>query len=189
MQFDAGVGFGRSEKSYGAAFNVGVDRGPYAGVSIAHVSEETNGASSGPAGTMLGGTIGYQANLKTKTVMQVCPVASFERRSMDYNVSDPATMNRTQGAVGATMGFVVPTHSEIHFVPFAGLSYAHRSDLLRVGSSRYTTHENYTPGVFGMGAHFGSKWMLTGQVTVPFGLDGADPVYGLSAVLPFGRSR
>jgi hypothetical protein len=190
MQVDATAGFGSDIRSYGASFRVGVDNGIYAGLGLAHLTEDPR-ASNAPSGAALSGRLGYQTNLRTRTTMQLCPVVSFERRSLEYDaVAQPVDLRRTDVAAGMLFGFVVPANADVHFVPYGGLSVARRSGSFQVGGARSTIEtETYTPGRFGLGVHFASRWMVTGDVMVPFGLGFTDPVYGMSVVVPFGRVR
>jgi hypothetical protein len=190
MQVDATAGFGRDTRSVGANFRVGVDRGVYAGLGLAHLTEDPRGTNS-PAGPAVSGRLGYQLNAGTRTTTQFCPVVAFERRSLEFDRPDErADLRRTDVSAGMTVGFIVPANADVHFVPFGGLSVARRTGSIAEGSDRLTLErETYTPGRFGLGVHFANTWMVTGDVMVPFGLDFADPVYALSVVLPFGRVR
>jgi hypothetical protein len=189
IQVDGGVALGKSMRSYGAAFEVGVDRGAFGGLGLAHMTEDNGLALNSPSGSSLTGSIGYQLNVKTNARIQVCPVASFERRSLDYgSTTQPVTVRRTELAAGGTVGFVLPSNRGVHLVPFAGIRYAERRGSFAVGTNRSDLADvSYTPGVFGLGLHVRDKYMFTGHVMVPFGMNDADPVYGLSLVLPLGR--
>lgn len=191
LQADAGVGLGKNMRTFGGSLNVGVDRAFFGGIGLAHVDDGSGDGVNSPSGSALDGRIGYQANLRTRSTVQVCPIASFERQHLDYNsLNDNADLRTTVATAGASLGFVVPVNHTVHFVPFAGLALAKRTGSFDVaGVHTRVPAETYTPGTFGLGVHFGRNWMLTGDVMVPFGLESDDPVFGLTAVLPFGRSR
>ena len=189
LQADAGFGIGKSMRTFGGSLNVGVDRGFFGGIGLAHVDDASGTGLNSPDGSALNGRIGYQANLRTRSTVQVCPIAAFERQHLEFEaLNNDADLRTTVASAGASLGFVVPVNRTVHFVPFAGLAFAKRTGTFEVGgiNSRVPS-ETYTPGTFGLGVHFGRNWMLTGDVMVPFGLESEDPVFGLTAVLPFGR--
>jgi hypothetical protein len=191
LHADAGMKLGGGMRTFGAGLYAGADRAFFGGFGVAHVDEADGRGINSASGSAISGRVGYQADLATRTTIQVCPLVAFEREFLDNNSLNGDVQERANVAsAGASLGWVIPVDRNVHFVPFAGLAYAKRTGRLEIGNDRVRLpSETYTPGTFGVGMHFGRRWMLTGDVVVPFGLEGSDPVYALRAVVPFGRSR
>ena len=134
----------------------------------------------------LGGQGGYQIEVKSMShQVQVCPVASIQYLSgpSDINGSgiDMSTLS-FQG--GMQVGARFRGSPQLELVPTGGLSIAHTSVELD-GSGADALTDTYGILSLGTGFVFNRNLSLVPLLSIPMGLEGADPSFQLSVSYNF----
>src|SRR6185436_4434209 len=124
VQVGAGADLGNGVQAYGIDVGLGADRSAFGRLGVARAMEGQDALGPSRSGTLVNGSVGWQADVAAKRHLQVCPYASYEYQTMEWNRSDPLDRNyrRTDVSAGASIGMVTPHNtSRIHWVPFAGM--------------------------------------------------------------------
>lgn len=178
--------FGHNTTFIGADGSIGSDGSAFGRVTLGRESVDFTGISD-PSGLAIGGTLGYQVS---RGNLQICPIVSGRRSSMDL----PGDIDLIRGQIqfGVSLGVNKRTNSELHIVPFAGLSFAQLSYDVSDDDSEFEASfgtDTYFPLTAGAGFHFGSSFMLLAEVTLPIDLGDSDPIFGFRFVIPVGGRR
>jgi hypothetical protein len=177
--------FGEISNTFGATAGYGVPSGLYGAVGVATTSLD------GVDGHQLGlaARAGYQLTLGAAGRTQVCPNASFGL-GMGPN-DDGAGVDRSARAasIGVTVGTVLGASPRMKVVPTAGLSFAYARQQAEnaAGSVLFEISDRYALAQVGVGIILNSTVSILPNVEIPFGLEGIDPVFGLSLGYNFGR--
>ncbi len=181
---------GNHASSIGGEVGLGRDRSVFGQARAGYENGESLGfGSNDPSGATLGGTLGYQISAGSKKHAQICPYVSGERAFLDY--AGGADLDRSVFQLGGSVGFVLPSNSGFHLVPFGGLAFAQmgRTFTAANGAKTELATDTYTPLTLGLGFHFENSFMFTTAITVPIDLGGGDPSLGIRMVVPVGRRK
>ena len=190
VQVGAGANMSSGAHAIGADLTLGQDKSVFGRMGMAHASQNGDGIGPSRAGTEMNATVGYQKNMKGRQHAQVCPFASYDQRGLDADGFTPSrAYSQSEVDLGASVGWVIPHKGTVHLVPFAGLAYAHTGGTItQGGATQHLAHDDYLPGTVGVGVHVADRWMVTGQLMVPF-YSNRDPAFRASVILPTGRNR
>jgi hypothetical protein len=182
IQLGAVGQIGGHMQTIGGELGFGRDRSVFGIVNVGHQSVDA--VFEDPSGITFGGMLGYQISAGSK--MQFCPVVSGDRASLDFG--DDATLKRSTVMVGGSLGFVLPSNSGFHVVPYAGLGVAQLSQDFEnvVGGDATLGTDTYAPVTLGIGLHFERAVMIIPQLTIPVDLGSTDPWLTVRVVFPFG---
>jgi hypothetical protein len=125
---------------------------------------------------------GYQVQVGAA---QICPVAAVALSN------GPDGMGVNGSTRSATVGFALGTAIGVHpvqVVPTAGLTLEYSNVKLEDAFNSGSASDGYGVGHLGVGLIFNSISVRPG-VEIPLGLEGADPVLGLTVGLNFGSKR
>lgn len=116
-----------------------------------------------------------------------CPIASLGYTSLPDGGVSGYSANTTDGAAGVALGARLGTQSSVALIPFASLQavYSRISRDTPTGSGS----NNDTYGLLSGGVSFvlTPNVLLRPVVTIPLGLDGSDPSYGIGVSFGFGK--
>jgi hypothetical protein len=183
MRVAPAVSFADGSTSYGGGVGYGAPRSFYAGAGFATTDYDGVGASA----DNLNLNAGYQVPIEGARA-ELCPLASLSLGWGPNDVLAPGAdiSNRTIAA-GAAFGILVGRGSLVQFVPNASFVLASTRLTVDDGTSSVSGSEGYGALTLGTGLVLGSRYSLNPSVTIPVGLGGADPSFGLSAAIHFGR--
>jgi hypothetical protein len=183
MQVAPGVSFAEGATSYGGSVGYGAPRSFYGAAGFATTEYDDVVASA----ENLNLSAGYQVPLAMGTA-ELCPVASLSLGWGPDDVLGPGVdvSNRTIAA-GAAFGILVGGGSPVQFVPSASFLLASTRLKVDNGTQSAVDSEGYGALTLGTGLVFASRYSLNPTVTIPVGLSGADPSFGLVASIHFGR--
>jgi len=170
--FDVGI-TGLGERAFGAA-------------TIGSISYDDFSGST----TMVGGSLGYQLSVGTSGRAQLCPTFSgalgFGPNDIEGTGVDAST--RSVGA-GVTWGFRATESADFALIPTIGAGVAYASVKLTDGVDELTESDSYGLIDVGLGIVLGRQFAATPFITIPVGLEGADPTIGLTISLSIGKRR
>jgi hypothetical protein len=183
MAVAPGVSFAEGSTSYGGSVGYGAPRSFYGAAGFS--TTDYDGAPASADNLTL--SAGYQVPLENIRA-ELCPVASLGLGWGPDDVFGPGVdvSNRTIAA-GAVFGILVGRGSRVQFVPNAGLLLASTRITVDDGTDSVSDSEGYGALTLGTGLVFGSRYSLNPTVTIPVGLSGSDPSFGLTAGIHFGR--
>ena len=183
MLVAAGGSFAEGSNSYLGTVGYGAPESLFGTAGFA--TTEYDGVDASSSSLNLGG--GYQVPLAAGKA-ELCPLASLSLGWGPNNLLGPGVdiSNRTLAA-GATIGLRVGSGSRVQFVPNATLLLANTRLKLDDGTDSVTDSDSYGALTLGTGFVFASRYSLSPTVTIPVGLGGSDPSFGLTAAIHFGR--
>lgn len=196
IRIDAGLLTGNDNTQYGAGLAVGTANGPFVSAGVNRV--DIDGVDESATGFSVAG--GFEVNLTDRrgtrarraTSLSLCPVASFSRAGVDFEESgiEAETSIRTFSA-GLSLGAMVPSSPNFSLVPFGGLSYANSKASLEIDGEEFgdSEAENYFVLDLGLGLVLNRSFTIRPTIGIPIGLDEADPNFGVSFHINFGRGR
>jgi hypothetical protein len=187
VQISASAQFSQLTSTFGGSIGYGMPSSLYGGVGVSTTS------SDGDVAHRLGlsARAGYQLELSAGRQIQVCPNARFAL-GMGPN-DDAAGVDRSGrvGAVGVNMGAVFPASPQMKVVPNAGLAYAYGKEQAEnaAGVTLFEISDRYALAEVGVGILLNSNISVRPNVAIPLGLQGGEPVFGLTLGYSFGLSR
>lgn len=183
MQVAAGGSFDEGANSYGGSLSYGAPRNFYG--TAGFTTTEYDNFDGSAYNLNLGS--GYQVPLEAGQA-ELCPVASLSLGWGPDDLLGPGVdvSNRTLAA-GAAFGVRVGHGSQVQLVPNASFLLASTRLKVDNGTSSAADSETYGALTLGTGFVIASRYSLNPQVTIPVGLGGADPSFGVTAAINFGR--
>lgn len=179
--------FGDDSKFFGGGLAFG-SGGGFAGVGIGSISYDDFAGST----FVINASAGYQLLLRSTSSIGLCPVASF---SLGIGPNDIEGSGIDASSSGFTFGFqlgtAIPGGEQFQLIPSAGVAFAHSRFELEDGGGNSLLEDSDTYGIVsvGVGLVFNAVLTILPHVQIPVGLEGADPIYGGSLGLQFGRRR
>ena len=179
----AGANFGENATGLTGRFGFG-NASSFAGVSLGFQSYDDVDENS----TSLGVDGGLSFPVGVSRRAAVCPIASIGYQfgpSVDTGVGNLEFGTLSLGA-GAAFGGAAYTTEGLQLLPFASAQLAQARVKLEFEGESETESETFGLLNLGMGFLFNSRFAVRPSVAIPFGLEDADPVWGLSFVVGFG---
>lgn len=116
--------------------------------------------------------------------VSVCPLGTLSyTRNPDVGNTESS---ETAGTAGIAIGAVVGSTSSIRFIPFGSLQAAYSRFSVESGNTSGSNSETYGLLGGGMSLVLSPTVLVRPSVTIPLGLDGADPTYGIGLSFAFG---
>jgi len=182
MQVSGNGQFTEGVNRFGAGFAYGIPAGVFAGAQLSTTSYDGADASS----MGIGANVGYQLNLGKSANIHVCPVASFE---LGMGPDDEAT-NTDASSQNATLGFsvgkVMGNTPRMQIIPSVGLGLAYSKLKVEDATTSSELSDTYGQAQLGVGLVFNQSIAVRPSVSIPLGLDGSDPTFGLTVAYSFG---
>ena len=182
MQVSGDGQFTEGANRFGAGFAYGIPAGVFAGAGLSTTSYEAANASS----LGIGANVGYQLNLGKSANVHVCPVASFE---LGMGPDDRAT-NTDASSQNANLGFSLGTTlrgtPRMQIIPTVGLGLAYSKLKVEDATTSSQLSDTYGRAQLGVGLVFNRSIAVRPSVSIPLGLDGSDPTFGMTVGYSFG---
>jgi hypothetical protein len=184
MQVAGGGSFTDGANSFGATAGYGVPAGLYGKLGLGTTSYDGLDGSSFDLG--LSG--GYQATMGQSHEYAVCPVASFSYGSGPKDIGGTGVdMSNRSFGFGVSAGKVLGRDPHLQYVPNVGIGFAYSKTRLEDSAGNSVDgSDSYGLATLGVGFVFNSTVSVNPSLSFPVGLEGADPVFGLSAAINFG---
>jgi hypothetical protein len=182
MQVSGNGQFTEGANRFGAGFNYGMPSGIFAGASLSSTSYEAADASS----LGIGANVGYQLTLGKSANIHVCPVAGFELGmgpDDDASETDASSQNAN---LGFSLGTTLRGSPRMQIIPTVGLGLAYSKQKLEVASASSEFSDTYGQAQLGVGLVFNQSIAVRPSVSIPLGLDGSDPTFGVTVAYSFG---
>lgn len=176
--------FGEGSNAFGGRFGFG-SSAAFAGIGAHLIDFE----DEEDAGFSLGLDAGLSLLPAPGSALTFCPVGNLvftslpDRRILGRDVES----NTWEGAAGLAVGGAVSGGEGIGIIPFASISAVYRRLEVEVEDVDESDSDTFGRFGAGLGLLFGNSIVIRPNVTVPLGLDGADPVYGIGIAFTFGR--
>jgi hypothetical protein len=195
IQLAAHGSFGEDARSFEGSFSLGTNK-VFGGLSLGAVDYDQIAGST----LLIGGGVGYQLPLGASSSFHVCPgiraSVGFGPDDIFGGVSDSAGVRQDPhpGDDASTFAFVAGLSlgaslgsPRVRLNPTAGLGLAYSSfDLKDPGGSGAERSDTYGALDFAVGVIFRSTFSVRPAVTIPLGLEGADPVFGVTLAINVG---
>lgn len=120
--------------------------------------------------------------------VSVCPIASLGYTSLPDGGGAAYGASSTDGAAGVAIGARVGTQSSVALIPFASLQGVYsRFSVDGAGTGSGSSNDTY--GLLSGGVSFvlSSSVLIRPVITLPLGLEGSDPSYGIGVSFGFGK--
>ena len=183
MQLAPGIAIADGATSYGGSVGYGAPASFYGAAGFSATDYEDVVASAENVSV----SAGYQVPLQAGRA-ELCPLASLSLGWGPDDLLGPGVdvSNRTV-AVGAAFGVVLGHGSRVQLMPTASFLLASTRLTLDNGIQSGSDSDGYGALTLGTGFVFSSRYSLNPSVTIPVGLSGSDPSFGLQAGIHFGR--
>jgi hypothetical protein len=182
MQVSGNGQFTEGANRFGAGFAYGIPAGVFAGAQLSTTSYEAADASS----LGIGANVGYQLNLGKSANIHVCPVAGFE---LGMGPDDDAT-NTDASSQNANLGFSLGTtlrgSPRMQIIPTVGLGLAYSKLKVEDATTSSELSDTYGQAQLGVGLVFNQSIAVRPSVSIPLGLEGSDPTFGVTVAYSFG---
>jgi len=184
MQVSGNGQFTEGANRYGAGFSYGLPASVFGGAQISTTSFD--GAEASSLG--IGANLGYQLSLGKAANVHVCPVASLEL-GMGPDVDSTATTPGSNASsrlanLGFSVGTTMAASPRMQIIPSVGLGLAYNQ--LRLEGATTNPSETYGQAQLGVGLVFNQTIAVRPSVSIPLGLEGSDPTFGLTVAYSFG---
>jgi hypothetical protein len=182
MQVSGNGQFTEGANSFGAGFTYGRPANIFAGASLSTTSYEGADASS----LGIGANLGYQMTLGKAGNVHLCPVASFELgMGPDDDASDTDASSR-HATLGLSLGTTMGSSPNMRIIPSVGLGLANTKLKMENPSGSAEASETYGQARLGVGFVFNQQIAVRPSVSIPLGLEGSDPTFGVTVAYNFG---
>jgi hypothetical protein len=179
-----GMQFTDGAKAYGGSLAFGSGNSLFAGATVALTQFDGIDANA----TSMSVEGGYSIAMNTERTVQLCPLVGFAYQSGPNFDTGAGTVNSSVRAFafGGSIGTTVPMSPTLDFIPFGGATYEldHATGSFNGFSS--SGDQNYTNIMLGAGFVFNKTLTVQPSVSIPAGLNGAKPTYGISFAFNFG---
>ena len=181
----AGYSAGSGAKEFGVGVT-GLGARAYGGATVGSVSYDDFSGST----TTLSGSVGYQLPVGSSARAQLCPYlhGGFGFGPNDIGGTGIDLSARTLGA-GVSWGFRATQSSGFGLFPTVSAGFAYYSVKLTDGVDDLTQSDAYGQIGLGLGFVFSRQFAVRPAITIPVGLEGADPILGVAISLSVGRTK
>lgn len=169
-----GVGFGGGSETIFGAAQVG-------GASYDAISGST---------LVVGGTLGYQVPVSATGSAMICPVLSSAVGFGPNDFDGFGTDLQTRAVnFGLSLGFQALRAERLRIVPAISAGFVYASTILDAVGGSTTQDDTYGVAGLTLGFVLNDQLAIRPTVSVPFGLDGAEPSFGIGFTLNYGGRR
>lgn len=182
MQVSGNGQFAEGANRFGAGIAYGLPSNIFAGAQISTTSYDAADASS----LGVGANVGYQLSVGKAANIHVCPVASFELGMGPDDDATETNASSQNATIGFSLGTTMGASPRLQIVPSAGLGLAYSKLKLEVASTSSELSDTYGQAQLGVGLIFNQSIAVRPSVSIPLGLEGSDPTFGLTVAYSFG---
>jgi hypothetical protein len=139
----------------------------------------------------IGGDVGLSYLVGTAKKMSFCPVGSLSYTmypDIEF-LGESSSSNDVTGTAGLALGGTVSTSSAISLIPFASVRAAYTRFSVDIAGESESDSETYGLLSGGVSLALNSSVLIRPVITIPFGLDGSDPTYGIGVSFALGRRK
>jgi hypothetical protein len=142
------------------------------------------------ASTTVSGAVGYQVGLGATQTLQLCPIASA---SLGFGPNDimgsDVDASFRDFSFGVGLGGTLHGTPQFQVIPAGAVSFAHSTLKFDDGVDSESDSDTFGIVSLGVGLVFNRVFTLRPGMSLPFGLDESDPVWGIALGLSFGGQR
>lgn len=172
---------GNNASELGATLRYGKPMGMFFGGTLSRVDFDGTDENSVAVGLQ----IGHELHQAARPNISICPMGSIARGyGPDFGATEVSTIMLTGGV---TAGGTIAVGEDVVGAPFVGAHFVHLRGTLETAGIDNTDTENYLTLNGGFGFVISRTFGITPSVSIPFGLEGADPTFTLSVQYNFGR--
>jgi hypothetical protein len=187
LQVAANAQFPEGAKVWGGSLSYGLPSGIYGGADLSTTSINNDGGSS----LGVGAHAGYQMKLGRTGKMALCPVARLALGMGPDAEAGNSSIDNSQTDVhfGLALGTEMGASQQMRILPTAGLGLQYtkfKTEITGPGASTDEISDTYALARVGVGFVFNQQISVRPTVDIPVGLEGSDPVFGLSVGYNFG---
>jgi outer membrane protein with beta-barrel domain len=183
MQVAANAQFPEGGKIWGGSFSYGMPSGVYGGADLSTTSLDNDGGSS----LGIGAHAGYQMKLGRTGKINLCPVASLALGMGPDDEASDLNSSSTNVHFGLALGTEMGANQQVRILPTAGLGLQYSKLKEEIGGvASPDVSDTYGLARLGVGFVFNQQISVRPTIDIPVGLEGSDPVFGLSVGYNFG---
>lgn len=180
FQAAAGAAFTDGAQRYGGSFAAGSEE-IFGGLSITF----TDVSDLDSTATSIAPYAGASYVLNRRERIEACPVAAVIITSgPDVGEVDVSGVGLR---AGGRLGLVAAESGNVEFVPTFGLDIAYDRVKAEFAGVETTERDTYVIARAGLGLVFNQNIGLLSTLSIPLGLDGADPEFSILVAYTFGR--
>jgi len=180
----AGMQFTDGAKAYGGGLAFGSSNSLFGSAEVSRTEFDDIDASA--TGFTLAG--GYSIAMNTQRTVQFCPLVGFAYQSGPNFDTGFGTVSSSVRAIGfgGSIGTTMPLSPTLDLIPFGGASYEFDHASGSFNGLSQSSDQNYTNVQLGAGFVLNHVLTILPSISIPIGLDGAKPTYGISFGYNFG---
>jgi outer membrane protein with beta-barrel domain len=183
MQVAANAQFPEGGKIWGGSFSYGMPSGVYGGADLSTTSLDNDGGSS----LGIGAHAGYQMKLGRTGKLNLCPVASLALGMGPDDDASELNSSSTNIHFGLALGTEMGASPQVRILPTAGLGLQYSKQKEEIGGvASPDVSDTYGLARVGVGFVFNQQISVRPTIDIPVGLEGSDPVFGVSVGYNFG---
>ena len=177
-QFTSGV------KGFGARLGFGSSVG-FAGVT--GQLERADGVDG--TAKLIGVDGGLTILVGEKKNVTFCPIAGLSYTTSPDNdvLGESADANYTEGTAGVAVGGKVKAGTNTSLIPFASVSAAYSRFTFTYSGDSESSSDTFGILSGGVGILLNEKVVIRPTISIPLGLEGGDPSYGIGVAFSFGN--
>jgi hypothetical protein len=132
---------------------------------------------------------GYQLELGSARRIQACPNAGFVLGIGPNDAGSGVERSSRVGIIGVNVGAIFPAGPRMNVVPTAGIAFGFATEKAEndAGATLFEIDDKYALAQVGVGILLDANLSLRPNVEFPLGLDGGEPVLGLTVGYNFGH--
>lgn len=185
MNLTVGARFASGVKGGDARFGLGTSKA-FGGVTVQVA--KSDGISGTAKGVGVDGGLSYPVGAKKRAML--CPIADAQYAKLpDVDAGEGVSVSGsgTGVAAGLAIGGLINNSSSVGLIPFAALRAAY--DRVKVSGGGFSESTSDTYGILsgGLSFVFSQSVLVRPIVSVPIGLEGSDPSYGVGVSFAFGK--
>lgn len=163
----------------------GLGSAAYGSASIGSISYEDFSGST----TAIGGSLGYQLAVGATGRAQLCPYFGVEFGFGPNDIGGTGIdLSARAFSAGLSWGFRAVESGDFNMIPTIGAGFGSTSVKLTDGVDELTESDTYGQVHLGLGMVFAKRFSIAPSVSIPVGLEGADPTFGITLSLSLGKS-
>jgi hypothetical protein len=189
IRLDASLTSGNDATTYAAGLSVGAARGPFAGASIGRTSFDEEFDEFDADATTVGLRGGWDVTLAPASPgarsFSLCPIVGFDFSNGEFErPGEDIDFSTRTFSLGLALGSRFAASPTLALVPFGAIAYNNSS--LEIEDIDVDESEDYGTIDLGVGFVINRIFTIRPLVSIPVGLEDADPTFGVSLHLNFG---
>ena len=184
MSIGGEAAFTDGAQAYGGSVGFGAAEGGFGSLHAGAITYEDLDGST----FLVGARAGYSLSLGVTRSFEVCPLATL---AFGFGPNDIAgfgvDMSTRDFQFGFGIGTMLAASPAVSLVPAAGVSYSHSRLTFDDGTESETESESFGIASFALGFVMNRTFTIQPNISMAFGIDERDPVYGIAFSLHLGN--